>query len=135
MAFQLDLAQSMVKVNTSSVPFYKVRKHIWFDGNKVAAILEYKQPANAIWRHFSKPRHAKYCKSLQELLDEGLSQRPSHLDDNDRKAKWINEPGVYKLAFNSEMPAAQDFPAWISIQKCQLHRTFRHGYTRRSYHP
>ena len=113
MDFQLDLAGSSLKVGPQSVPFTRVGKEPWFRANDIAAALRFKHPANAISRHFDqKGRHAKYSKSLGELLAMDMSH-PCGLDGNDRKAKWINEAGVYKLAFHSKTAAALDFQDWI----------------------
>ena len=84
--------------------------------NDVAAVLEYAKPSSAINSHFDpKGRHGKYSRSLNQLLAMGVaeSMTPCNLDKNERKARWINEAGVYKLVFNSGMPAAQEFQEWI----------------------
>ena len=88
----------------------------YFRAADVTAVLGYKNSAKAIRMHVS----AKYIKTLQELNEEASSCVKSNVPNwniwQNRSGKsplYLNESGVYELAFQSAKPEAIRFREWI----------------------
>ena len=73
----------------------------YFVGKDVATILGYSRTADAIRKHVP----AKF-KGVAEMETPGGKQ----------KLTVINEAGLYKLAFKSELPSAEEFTDWVAAE-------------------
>ena len=87
---------------------------VWFKAKKVAQILGYQKPRNAVEKHVSK----KYKK-------EAPIQGPL---GGEQKCVLINESGFYELVFKSRLPAAKLFREWVFSKVLPSIR--RYGYYR-----
>ena len=85
---------------------------VWFKAKKVAQILGYQKPRNAVEKHVSK----KYKK-------EAPIQGPL---GGEQKCVLINESGFYELVFKSRLPAAKLFREWVFEKVLPSIR--KHGY-------
>lgn len=123
MSFCLDLAGSTLKVGPKSIPFLKVGKEPWFRANDIAAALQLKHPANAINGHFDqKGRHAKYSKSLYELLADPAASPPnSRLDKNHLKQRMLSLDGMRVLICSCRTPAALQLAKEMGIDVSLKH--------------
>lgn len=84
-----------------------------FCGNDVAAILGYARPSKAILDH---------CKGVPFW-------EPLETSGGTQQARFITEGDVYRLIFNSKLPTAEKFEAWVveevlpSIRKHGMYAT------------
>ncbi len=87
---------------------------VWFYGNDIARLLQYKKPGNAVTDHTFKSdrKRIKY----KAFLDLGKANECSELwSGNDYSDKiLINESGLYCLIFGSKLPAAEEFKTWVT---------------------
>lgn len=72
----------------------------WFVGKDVAKILGYAKPLNALAQHVDK----------DDSLKRGLTDSMGRL----QQTIFINESGVYSLAFGSKLPDAEIFTKWVT---------------------
>lgn len=71
----------------------------WFGATKIAKILGYKNPHDAILRHCKKDGVVKH-----EVIDSlGRTQ----------DMKFINEGNLYRLIVKSKLPSAEEFESWV----------------------
>ena len=73
----------------------------YFVGKDVARVLGYAQTAKAVRDHVPEQ-----FKGMSKLDTPGGKQ----------ELTVISEPGIYKLAFSSKLPAAEEFTNWISSE-------------------
>jgi prophage antirepressor-like protein len=91
----------------------------WFRGNDVAAALSYKDPRKAVARYVAdnhkRPKAALLGreKSGPPPDDSESESEAEVLDHNSSIEMWIDEPGVYALAFGSKKPGAAAFRDWV----------------------
>lgn len=112
MVFELDLNLHIVRAHGTEIPMVLVGKNRdpWFRGFEVAEHLGYAQPKVALTKHLGKK--GKNTRTLGELLPDIVSITET-MRSSDKRKRWINEPGVYRLVGHSEMPAAEAFQDWI----------------------
>ena len=90
--------------NNKAIACIVVNGDPWFKAKEVATILAYTHTNKAITDHVDDDDKRK----LVDLM--GGSQ--SHMDYNDQKAIYINEPGMYSLILRSKMSKAKKFKKW-----------------------
>jgi len=81
----------------------KIDDVLWFRGNNMATILEYKHPSVIIHKNID----ADFKKTRAEL--EGLltvSNRDTTISSNEKKTMYINEHGLKQLLLKCQMPIA-----------------------------
>ena len=81
---------------------------MWFRGNNLTAFLEYAQPRVAL----TKILKARNTKTFAELLPEVVSNMETTPVD-DPRARYVNEPGLYRLIARSTMEKAECFQDWV----------------------
>jgi prophage antirepressor-like protein len=74
----------------------------WFIAKDVCDILGIQQPAN-VMRDFPKSEKGVY--SIHTSSENGTKQR--------REMLTVNEPGLYRLIFQSRKPEAEKFKTWV----------------------
>lgn len=85
---------------------------LWFKGNDITKILGYSDPKKAIQQHIKKNYKSTYTEILARAGDNGAPPLSS-LSYNDKNTMFINESGLYKLIFKSQLPLAEKFQEWI----------------------
>ncbi|MFM7979538.1 MAG: Bro-N domain-containing protein, partial [Candidatus Fonsibacter sp.] len=101
--YMSDLLTFNFKSNT--IAYTIVDGNPWFKAKEVASVLGYTNTMKAIIDHVD----AEDKQSMDELM--GFSQTIT--DHNDRKAIFINEPGLYSLIMRSKMSEAKAFKRWV----------------------
>ena len=74
---------------------------------RLTAFLEYAQPRVAL----TKILKTRNTKNFAELLPEVVSKETTPVDDP--RARYVNEPGLYKLIARSTMEKAECFQDWV----------------------
>ena len=115
------------------------KQNVWFRGKDIATILGYSDTRHALKRHVSKENkmiHLVYPKCCPvvwtgQVQNFGVDVSPPQ--QNDTRGKYytfINEPGLYELAFSSKLEFAKRFRQWIvttvlpSIRKYGQYKLF-----------
>ena len=78
----------------------------WFQAKPMVVFLEYTHITNTLER-----LDPEDVKSLEALLSPQITQNFGY---HDKKALYINEPGVYDLILGSQKPQAMAFKYWIT---------------------
>ena len=78
----------------------------WFVGKDVAEALGYRNTKDALAKHVAP----------EDKIMGSQNATPSVTDSMGRKQwpTWINEAGVYSLAFSSKLPDAEIFTKWVT---------------------
>ena len=84
------------------------QKDLWFRGNSLTAFLEYAQPRVAL----TKILKHRNTKTFAELLPQVVSNMETTPVD-DPRARYVNEPGLYRLIARSNMEKAEFFQDWV----------------------
>ena len=90
----------------------------YFPAKEVAAILGYKNPADAILRH---------CKNEGVVFHEGVAN--SGFGEQTVSKKFIDEGNLYRLIVKSNLPQSEPFESWVfdevipSIRKTGMYMT------------
>lgn len=91
----------------------------WFVGKDVAVALQYADPFGALKKHVPK-KHKKVlsAKSYQQIASnqETAETTPLFSDSSMggvQRLTFIDEAGLYKLVFRSNLPAAENFSDWV----------------------
>ncbi|MFM7982213.1 MAG: Bro-N domain-containing protein, partial [Candidatus Fonsibacter sp.] len=77
----------------------------WFQAKEVATILAYTNTNKAIIDHVDEED--------KKRREEIMGQCEPLIDINDRRAIFINEPGLYSLIMRSKMSEAKAFKRWV----------------------
>lgn len=77
----------------------------WFVGKEVAAVLGYKDAADALKKHVDN----------EDKIFLGVGEMPT-LKINNRGAYFINESGLYSLILKSKLPQAKEFKRWVTSE-------------------
>lgn len=82
---------------------------LWFYGNNITSILEYKDGDDAIRKHVDdvyKIKLVNLYKKIKPGLEPGLKR-------NEKSKIYINEAGLYQLIFSSKLKKARLFQSWV----------------------
>ena len=87
----------------------------WFVGRDVAIALGYVNTKDALAIHVpQKYKRIINAKTLKKMASESKGREtPTFEFDSPRGLTFINEAGLYKLVFKSNLPAAEDFSDWV----------------------
>jgi prophage antirepressor-like protein len=108
-----------IEGSTVAVAAMMVGGVTWFRGNDVATALGFRDPRKAVARHVAshhkRPKGALLGRELNSLPPEGSESESEDggLDHNSNIEWWVDEPGMYALAFGSKKPAAAAFRDWV----------------------
>ncbi|KAA6418396.1 MAG: hypothetical protein FRX49_11652 [Trebouxia sp. A1-2] len=107
--FDLSMQEGRVMAGNSSIPMLVVgeQRDLWFRGNNLTAFLEYAQPRVAL----TKILKSRNTKTFAELLPQVVSNMETTPVD-DPRARYVNEPGLYRLIAKSTMEKAEHFQDW-----------------------
>jgi prophage antirepressor-like protein len=112
--FHFDEQQQKLMAFGRAVPYLLMGAgQVWFRGKSLADSLGYAEPGRAVRDHVPD----EYKLSYEDLLKSGggaappLDLQPSH---NTTTAIWIDEGGLYELAFKSQRPEAVAFRRWVT---------------------
>ena len=78
----------------------------WFVGKDVASILGYADTVNALKKHVPEDDKIMGCQNTTPSVTDSLGRK--------QWPTWINEAGVYALAFSSKLPDAEIFTKWVT---------------------
>ena len=108
--FDLSIQKGRVVAGDINIPLLIVgdQRDLWFRGNNLTAFLEYAQPTVAL----TKILGSRNTKTFAELLPEAVSNMETTPVD-DPRARYVNEPGLYKLIARSTMEKAECFQDWV----------------------
>jgi len=81
----------------------------WFNGNDLASFLKYANTQDAIRKHVDPADRS----SLSTVLSGCVLAAPGNFTLNELSSTYVNEFGVYSLAFGSKLPAAKAFKRWV----------------------
>ena len=111
--FLLDLQNNAIHIGSYTIPVLLVGPNAdpWFRGNNLAEYLGYAQPRVAI----TKITRARDTKTFGQLLSHVVSKMET-MPKDDQRARYVNEPGLYRLIGRSDMPKAEDFQDWVYEQ-------------------
>ena len=108
--FDLSIQEGKVMAGSTDIPMLIVgeQKDLWFRGNNLTAFLEYAQPRVAL----TKILQSRNTKTFAELLPQVVSNMETTPVD-DSRARYVNEPGLYRLIARSKMEKAEYFQDWV----------------------
>ena len=123
--FDLSVQEGKVLAGNTDIPVLIVgeQKDLWFRGNNLTTFLEYAQPRVAL----TKILKSRNTRTFAELLPQVVSNMETTPVD-DPRARYVNEPGLYRLIARSNMEKAEYFQDWVyevvlpSIRKTCLYR-------------
>ena len=82
----------------------------WFKGKDVAASLEYANPRDALHRHVDPEDKTTFSELTKGVVN------PDTLSNQQPHEVYINESGLYCLAFRSNKPEAKTFKRWVTSE-------------------
>ena len=88
-----------------TIAYVLVDGNPWFKATEVASVLGYTNTMKAIIDHVDEED--------EQRMDALMECRETTIDHNDRKAIFINEPGLYSLIMRSKMAEAKAFKRWV----------------------
>ena len=108
--FDLSIQEGRVVAGDTNIPLLIVgdQRDLWFRGNNLTAFLEYAQPRVAL----TKILKSRNTKTFAELLPQVVSNMETTPVD-DPRARYVNEPGLYRLIARSTMEKAECFQDWV----------------------
>ncbi len=108
--FDLSIQEGRVMAGSTDIPMLIVgeQRDLWFRGNNLTAFLEYAQPRVAL----TKILKSRNTKTFAELLPQVVSNMETTPVD-DSRARYVNEPGLYRLIARSKMEKAEYFQDWV----------------------
>lgn len=96
----------------------------WLKGNDVAGHLGYVNPTKAIIDHVHEKNKIDFSTIIDKLITNGGNYSKRDYNKNQLKTIYINEPGVYLLAFTSKLESADNFKIWIANEVVPSIRTY-----------
>ncbi len=105
----IDLNNNKLSFNEKTISIINVNNELWFKGIDIAKLLGYSNPIKSLNQHITKD---KYKLKYENLLKEG-TRSGYPLSYNDKNTIYINESGLYKLIFKSQLKIAEEFQEWI----------------------
>jgi prophage antirepressor-like protein len=105
----IDLNNNKLTFDNKEITIININNELWFKGNDIAKLLGYSDPNRALSQHIKKD---KYKLSYENMLKEG-GRSAGSLSYNTKNTIYINESGLYKLIFKSQLKIAEDFQEWI----------------------
>lgn len=109
MGFELDTINHTLRTSDCTISILVTNKgETFFHATEVAAFLGYAQPKVAV----TKVLKGKNVKILKDLLPE-LRYPSSILNSGDKRQRYVNEPGLYRMIMQSNLPAAETFQDWV----------------------
>ena len=108
--FDLSIQEGKVMAGNADIPMLIVgeQRDLWFRGNNLTAFLEYAQPRVALTK-ILKNRNTKTFAELSPQVVSNMETTPV----DDPRARYVNEPGLYKLISRSTMEKAEFFQDWV----------------------
>ncbi len=108
--FDLSIQEGKVLAGNTDIPVLIVaeQRDLWIRGNNLTAFLEYAQPRVAL----TKILKTRNTKTFAELLPQVVSNMETTPVD-DLRARYVNEPGLYRLIARSTMEKAEIFQDWV----------------------
>jgi prophage antirepressor-like protein len=102
----VDIINNLLKYDDQEIIIlFDDSLNLWFSGNQVAKILEYKRPDKAIKDLIDE----KYKILLSELIAD---PKEIHLNAQPNSI-YISEYGLYDFLLNSKQPKAKKFHTWL----------------------
>ncbi|DBA82354.1 TPA: hypothetical protein ACH3X2_000611 [Trebouxia sp. C0005] len=108
--FDLNIQEARVQAGKESIPLLVVgtQRDLWFRGNNLTAYLGYAQPRVAL----TKILKGRNSRTFAELSAEVVSSMETTPVD-DPRARYVNEPGLYRLIARSTQEQAEAFQDWV----------------------
>ena len=109
----LSTINQVLTNNTLSIRIIGDANEPWFSGKDIASQLGYKQTDKAINDHVADEAFKAKLGDLMIRFNpsklEGLENHGISMKGNAKNSIYINEAGVYAMAFGSTLPAAVAF--------------------------
>ena len=129
-AFDLELQEAWVRAGNQNIPLLVVgaQQDLWSKGNILTAYLGWAQPRVAL----TKILKGCNVKTFAELLPLVVSVMETTPKD-DPRARYVNEPGLYRLTAKSTQNQAEAFQDWVyesvlpSIRKTEAYSLQQSG--------
>ena len=121
--YSMSIIEKVFHYEENEISVIKSKGEIWFRGKDIAKALGYSIPRKAIREHVDPEDRS----SLECLTKGGLKWTP--LKNEQKRATFINESGLYSLMLQSKLESAKAFKRWVTKDVLpSIRKTGRYDY-------